>query len=157
VVELSDMPAIAINKKAKFDYEMMETLSAGLVLSGPEVKSAKAGQVSLKGAFVVLKQRPGRLPEAYLLNATITPYKFAIPGSLDSTRSRKLLLTKKELGQLVGKTAQEGLTLVPLSLYTKNGLVKLDFAIARGKKKYDKREDIKKRDVKRQLQRLMKR
>lgn len=149
------MPVLAINKKARFDYELLEDFSAGLVLSGAEVKSAKAGQVSLKGAFVVLKQ--AKIPEAWLLNAYINPYKFAGQFNEKPDRSRKLLLNKKELLRLESKIQDKGLTLVPTKIYTNNGLVKVDFSLARGKKKHDKRDDIKKKDVERDLRRLVKR
>jgi SsrA-binding protein len=122
------------------------------------VKSIKTGHVSLKGSFVVSKQaKVNRSPELYLINAHIPLYKFAgnVPGH-DPYRSRKLLLKKKELEYLVGKKQEQGLTLVPLKLYTNRSLVKLEFALAKGKKKHDKREAIKKRDVERQIRTLTK-
>jgi len=151
----ADMSTLAVNKKAHFDYELLETFEAGLVLTGAEVKSVKAGHVSLKGAYVV-KKLAEKLPEFYLINATITAYKYAPNPDYDPNRSRKLLLKKSEINRLVGKTQEKGLTLVPTKIYTKGSFVKLDFAIAKGKKQYDKRESIKKRDVDRQVKRLMK-
>ena len=145
------MPALAVNKRAQFDYELSETFSAGLVLSGPEVKAAKAGQVSLKGSFVVLPTDSVGHSAPYLLNATIQPYKFAQQTNYDPTRSRALLLTKREVTRLIGLSQTKGLTLVPTRLYIKNNLIKLDFAVGRGRKKYDKREVIKKREIDRQL------
>ena len=148
------MPILAINKKARYDYEILETFSAGLVLIGPEVKSAKLGQVSLKGAYVVPKRTKSSLPSFELLGATISPYKYARNDEYKTDRSRALLLTKKELKYLLGKSEEKGLTLVPLKIYTKNALVKLDFALARGKKKHDKREAIKNRDIDRRMRSL---
>lgn len=150
---------LAVNKRAHFDYEILNSYEAGIVLSGQEVKSVKTGHVSLKGAFVVLKRRPGKeLPEAHLINAYIPPYKHAGPlPSYDPSRPRKLLLRKNEIRYLVGKKQEEGLTLVPLKIYTKHSLIKLEFGIGKGKKKADKRETIKKREVERKLRTLTKR
>ena len=145
------MTVLALNKRARYDYEVLETFSAGIVLSGPEVKSAKAGQVSLKGSYVVFRLS-GRRPEAYLLNTYITPYRYAVKQeSYLPDGPRKLLLRKREIDYLVGKKDEKGLTLVPLKLYTERSLVKLEFAVARGKKRFDKRETEKRRDVKRRL------
>lgn len=154
------MPTLAVNKKANFDYKILETYEAGLKLLGHEVKSVKTGHVNLKGSFVVLKQpkKINRLPEAYLINAHIPLYKFA--GSVskhDPYRSRKLLLKKREIMRLLGKKKEQGLTLVPLKLYTKRSLIKLEFGLGQGKKKFDKREDIKKKDIERQMRTLTKR
>jgi SsrA-binding protein len=146
------MPIYAINKRAKFDYELGDHYEAGMVLHGHEVKSVKTGHVSLKGAFVTFKKA-----EAYLTNAFIPPYKFA--GEItnyDPVRPRKLLLKKKELSYLLGKRQAEGLTLVPLTIKSKHGLIKLEFAIGKGRKKYDKREVIKKRDIDRRIRTLTK-
>ncbi len=147
------MPSLAQNKKARFDYEILETYEAGIVLSGQETKSAKAGQVSLNGAYVVVDNRRN----LNLLNATISAYKMA--GSLPNynpTRSRRLLLHKKEIEYLAGKIQQQGLTLIPLSLYTQHNKIKVEIGIAKGKKKYDKRETIRKREDDRQIRRLLK-
>ncbi len=146
------MTVLALNKRARYDYEVLETFSAGLVLSGQEVKSAKAGQVSLKGSFVVFRPTAGR-SEPYLLNAFISPYRYA--GKLEGyqpDQARKLLLRQREIKYLLGKKEEKGLTLVPLKLYTERSLVKLEFAIARGKKTFDKRQSLKERDLKRRLQ-----
>ena len=152
------MPILATNKKALFDYEILEKFEAGLVLTGQEVKSAKQGQINLKGSFVTLRARPNAvLPEAYLTNAYIARYKPAGPlPDYHPERTRKLLLNKKELKYLVGKKQIKGLTTVPLKAYTKHNLVKLEFALVRGRKKHDKRDVIKKRDVNRQIQRTLK-
>lgn len=145
------MKALAINKKANYDYKISDKFEAGLVLTGQEVKSAKQGNISLKGSYVILKNN-----EAWLLNAHVTPYKSAGPlPDYDPTRSRKLLLKKSELKSLIGKSREKGLTLIPIRVYNKKGLVKLEFAIGRGKKKYDRREEIKKKEVDRKIQRAI--
>lgn len=144
------MPSLATNKKAGFDYELQEQFEAGLVLLGWEVKSAKAGHVQLKGSFLHIQNG-----ELWLKNAFISPYKPAGNKEVKSDRDRKVLVHKRELKRLMGKKLTEGLTLVPLRIYTKGNLVKLVFAVAKGKKKYEKREAIKKRDVDRQMKEHM--
>lgn len=144
------MPSLATNKKAGFDFELQEQFEAGLVLLGWEVKSAKAGHVQLKGAFLHIHNG-----ELWLKNAFISPYKPAGNQEVQSDRDRKVLVHKRELKRLMGKKQTEGLTLVPLRIYTKGNLVKLVFAVAKGKKKYEKREAIKKRDVDRQMKEHM--
>jgi len=151
------MPLLAQNKKANFDYQILETYEAGLVLFGHEVKAVRAGQVSLKGSFISVRTKSGHT-ELYLLGCQISPYKSAGPlPDYNQTRERKLLLKKSEISHLLGKKQAEGLTLIPLKLYTNHSFLKLEFAVAKGKKKYDKRETIKKRDVERQLRSLTKR
>ncbi len=151
------MPTLAVNKRANYDYHILEKYTAGLVLLGHEVKSVKTGHLSLKGAYVTLKQTSRPLPELYLTNAHIPLYKKASAvKNYDPYRPRKLLLRKSEIKRLIGKKQEQGLTLVPLKVYTKRGLVKLEFGLGRGKKKYDKREAIKQRQTKRKLQRLIK-
>ena len=139
----------ASNPKAGFDYEILETIEAGIILEGHEVKSIKTGKASIKGSYVkILDGIP------YLIGAIIAPYQPAnTPASYDPQRSRKLLLSKKEVSDLIGTSQASGTTLVPLKLYDKKGLIKLLVGIARGKKKYDKREIIKKKDVSRAKQR----
>ncbi|WKZ24780.1 MAG: SsrA-binding protein SmpB [Patescibacteria group bacterium] len=144
------MSVLALNKRARYDYEIIETFKAGLVLSGPEVKAAKAGQASLKGSFVVLRQVKGGV-EPYLLNSHIAAYRYAPKEGYETDRARKLLLKSREIAYLLGKQKEKGLTLVPLKLYTERSLIKVDFAVAQGKKKADKREDLKKRDLNRRL------
>lgn len=144
------MPSLATNKKAGFDFELQEQFEAGLALLGWEVKSAKAGHVQLKGAFLHIHNG-----ELWLKNAFISPYKPAGNQEVQSDRDRKVLVHKRELKRLMGKKQTEGLTLVPLRIYTKGNLVKLVFAVAKGKKKYEKREAIKKRDVDRQMKEHM--
>lgn len=146
------MPAYATNEKARFDYEILETLEAGIVLTGQEVKSVKRGSASIKGAYVKILNN-----EAWLLGATVPPYQVGnIPADYDPQRSRKLLLKKSELKYLTGKSQERGLTLVPIKLYNKNGLIKLEIGIGRGKKKGDKREKITKREVQRNIERALK-
>jgi len=144
-----------INKQAKYNYNILEKFEAGLVLTGPEVKSAKAGQMNLKGAYVTIKQNQN--PEAYLTNAHISKYKPAGPQpDYDPKRPRKLLLHRKEINKLIGFLQQKGLTLVPLSVYTKHNRVKLEFGVGRGKKKFEKKRQIKDRETKRRIDRAMK-
>ena len=139
----------ANNPKAGFDYEILETIEAGIVLLGHEVKSIKTGKVSIKGSYVRILNE-----EAFLIGAVISPYQAVnTPKSYDPQRSRKLLLSRSEISKLIGTSQSSGLTLVPLKLYDKKGLIKLLVGIARGKKKYDKRETIKKKDVARLKQR----
>ena len=146
------MPTLAVNKKAKFDYEILEKFEGGLVLTGPEVKSVKAGRVQMKGAFLDISKE-----ELWLKNVYIAKYGPAgKQEDYEADRNRKVLVHRKQLSRLVGKKQAEGLTIVPISIYTKGNLIKLEFAVARGKKKYEKREAIKKRDVKRQMQERMK-
>lgn len=146
------MPILATNKRAHFDYELQDKYEAGLVLTGAEVKSVKTGHISLKGSFVTIHES-----ELYLTNATIAHYPFAnFKIAYDPTRSRKLLVKKSEIKSLIGKLHVKGLTLVPLRVYTKRRLIKLEFAVARGKKAYDKRSDIAKNEAKRNIDRALK-
>ncbi len=148
---------LAVNKRASFDYEILEKFEAGLVLTGSEVKSIKTGHISLKGSYVTFKKTTKDLLELYLINTHIPLYKYARLENYDPERPRKLLLKKREIKYLVGKRQEKGLTLVPIKLYTKHSLIKLEFALARGKKKVDKREAIKKREIERKLRTLIKR
>jgi len=141
-----------VNKRAFFEYEVLETYEAGIELFGFEVKAIKTGRVNLAGAFVVIKDN-----EAWLLNASIPPYQAKnIPFAYDTERSRKLLLHKNEIRELIGKAAQKGLTLVPLRVYTKGTKIKLEFGVARHKKQHDKRETIREREDARKIERAMK-
>ena len=146
------MKILAENRKAKFDYEILEKFEAGLVLLGQEVKAIKTGRMSLRGSYVIFKRE-----ELYLIGANIPPYqpKNALPD-YDPERSRKLLLNKSEIKHLIGKTKEKGLTLIPLKVYTKYAKIKLEFGIGKGKKRADKRETIKKRDVDRIIERELK-
>lgn len=151
------MPQLATNKKANFDYEIQDKYEAGLVLLGHEVKAVRAGQISLKGSYISIRTKLGK-QELYLVNCQISPYKNS--GALlgyDQFRERKLLLKHGEISHLLGKKLAEGLTLIPLKIYTNHSFLKLEFAVAKGKKKYDKRETIKNRDVERRLRTLTKR
>ncbi len=146
------MPSYATNKKARFDYTVLETMEAGIVLSGPEVKAIRQGHINLKGAFVAVYG-----DRAELLNAYIGPYVYAPQKeAYDPTHSRKLLLHRREIAYLQGKKQEEGLTIVPLSVYTKGRHIKVEIAIAKGKKMYDKRESVKNREVKREMSRNLK-
>ncbi len=143
------MADYADNPKAGFDHEILETLEAGLVLKGFEAKAIKTGKASIKGAYV--KMMHG-VPE--LIGATVSPYQPGnTPLDYDPQRTRKLLLSKKQIDTLLGLSQSQGLTLIPLKLYGTRNRVKLLIGIARGKKKYDKRESIKKKDVARARQR----
>ena len=145
------MKVLSTNKKAFFDYEIIEGLEAGIVLLGTEVKSAKEGKINLKDAFVKIMNG-----EAYLLNCHISPYSHGNITNHDPTRTRKLLLHKKELNKLIGKSKEKGLTLVPLKMYLKGNKIKVEIALAKGKKIYDKRESIKKKDLSREIKRELK-
>lgn len=145
------MKVHTINKRARYDYEILERFEGGLVLAGFEVKSVKTGHISLKGSYVTIKNN-----EAFLLNANIPAYQpLNMPQSYDPTRSRKVLLHKRQISSLVGRIAEKGLTLVPIKVYSKHGLIKLEFGIGKGKKKFDKREDIKKKETKRKIQQAL--
>ena len=140
------------NRKAYFDYEILEKFEAGIELLGFEVKSVISGNAHMEGGRVLI-----RGGEAFLVGTTIPPYQPKnTPSNYEPDRTRKLLLHKKEVAYLAGKQNEHGLTLVPIKLYNKGHKIKLEFAVARGKKKYDKRETIKKRDAKRKIDRELK-
>lgn len=135
------------NRKARHLYQIDDTIEAGMVLLGPEVKSLREGRANLTDSYVVFKGG-----EAWLQNVHITPYKHAVHyQGLDPTRPRKLLLHKREIKRLTGKVQERGYTLIPLKIYFRNGKAKVELALARGKKQYDKREAVKKRDLEREL------
>jgi len=145
------MAVLAYNRRANFDYLISDKYEAGLVLTGAEVKSIKTGHISLNESFVTIKDY-----ELYLINANIPLYKHA--GNVknyDPVRSRKILLRKPEINHLIGKARTEGLTLVPIRVYTKKRLIKMEFGIGKGKKKFDKRETIKKREEDRRMKRRL--
>ncbi len=145
------MSDYAFNRQAGYDYEFLDKYEAGLVLSGQEVKSVRAGHISLQGAYVVIKN-----DEVWLLNANIPPYQpNNAPADYDPTRSRKLLLHKNEIRSLIGQAKQAGLTLVPIRVYNKLGKIKLEFVLARGKKTRDKRQIIGRREANRRIQRAV--
>ena len=144
--------AITVNRKAYHDYHIQETLEAGIVLKGSEIKSIRDGKVNLSDAYA----RPEG-GELWLYNSHIASYDAASYNTHEPTRPRKLLLHKKEINSLAGKVVQKGLTLVPLKLYIKHGVAKLELGVARGKKVYDKKEAIARRDADREMERAMKR
>lgn len=137
---------VATNRKAWHDYLILETFEAGLVLVGTEVKSLREGRANLKDSFARIKNA-----EAYLYNAHISPYGQAGPNNHDPTRTRKLLLHRQEINKLIGRVAEKGLTLIPLKLYFKRGKAKVELALARGKKLYDKREVLRARVHEREI------
>lgn len=146
------MKTYASNPKANFDYQILEKLETGLVLRGHEVKSIRNGKISIKGSFVKIVSG-----EAFLIGATLSPYQPGnVPENYDPQRSIKLLLKKKELKYLIGKSEEAGITLVSVKVYGSHGLIKLEIGVARGKKKYDKREIIKKRETERDIARRIK-
>lgn len=146
------MSALIENKKAYFNYEILEKLEAGLELRGFEVKSLRNKNGSILGARVII-----RGGEAYVVGMEIPPYQPAnTPKEYEPQRTRKLLLKKSEIKYLLGKAEEKGLAIVPLRVYAKGRVLKMDIAIARGKKKYDKRETIKKRESKRKIERELK-
>jgi SsrA-binding protein len=145
------MPTLGTNKKARFDYDILDTLEAGLVLSGPEVKSVRAGGAKIDGSFVTIHGR-----QATVLNMHIAPYRYARIESYIPDHTRTLLLNRSQIDYLRGKISEDGLTIVPLSLYTKGRRIKLEIGIAKGKKTHDKRRSIKEREGKRAIARGMK-
>ena len=142
---------IAVNRKAYHDYHIQETLEAGIVLKGSEIKSIRANRVNLSDAYA--KPENGEL---WLYNSHIASYNAASYNSHEPTRPRKLLLHRKEIDNLAGKVTQRGLTLVPLKLYIKHGVAKVELGVAKGKKIYDKREAVARRDVDREMDRALK-
>ncbi|MEI7542887.1 MAG: SsrA-binding protein SmpB [bacterium] len=142
---MKDNKLILKNRKATYDYEIIETLEAGIALLGTEVKSIRAGRIDIKDAFARVMKN-----ELYLMNAHISPYSHGNINNHDPLRDRKLLLNRNELNRLTGKTARTGLAIIPLSMYFKDGRVKVEIALAKGKKFYDRREDIKKKDIQRE-------
>ncbi|MCC7004572.1 SsrA-binding protein SmpB [Candidatus Nomurabacteria bacterium] len=146
------MTRYAENRKASFNYEILEKFEAGIELLGIEVKSLRKGNIALDGAYIILRGN-----EAYLINCNIPPYQpNNTEESYDPTRNRKLLLTKKELDDLRKSEGTKGLTIVPISVYNKGRKIKIEIATVKGKKKFDKRQSIKKRDVEREIGRTLK-
>ncbi len=136
------------NRRARFEYEILDSFEAGIVLVGSEVKSLRQGKANLQDSYAVVKNG-----EVWLLNMHISPYEQANQFNHDPVRTRKLLLNKSEIAKLSGKTNEKGLALVPLKLYFKKGNAKVELGIAKGKKLHDKRESIKERDVEREMRR----
>ena len=142
---------ISKNKKAYFNYEIVETYEAGIVLQGSEVKAIREGRVNIKDSYVIISQG-----EAFLLNTHINPYKFSTYDRPDPTRKRKLLLHRREIDKLAGKIQTKGFSLIPLKIYFKNGKIKVEIGLGKGKKRYDKRSVIKDRDIRREMEREIK-
>lgn len=146
------MTNYAENRKVYFNYEILEKYEAGIELLGVEVKSVRGGKMSLEGAFVIM-----RGAECFLINASIPPYQpNNSPKDYDPLRNKKLLLTKKEISELAGSEKNKSLTIVPISVYNKGRKIKVSIALAKGKKKFDKRETIKKRETDREVRRTLK-
>ncbi|WP_226580388.1 SsrA-binding protein SmpB [Halobacillus litoralis] len=142
---------LAQNKKARHDFSIEETFEAGIVLQGTEIKSIRNGRLNLKDSFARINKG-----EAYLHNMHISPYEQGNIYNHDPTRARKLLLHRKEINQLIGQTQQKGYSIIPLKVYIKNGVAKVLIGLGRGKKKYDKREDLKRKQQKREIDRAIK-
>ena len=147
---MSGIKIIAKNKRATFDYHILETFEAGLVLTGTEIKSIRANQVSLRRSYV--QQRNGEL---WLVEAHIAPYVHGNIQNHDPVRPRKLLLHSREIGKIIDQIQQKSLTIVPTKLYLKNGRAKVEIALAQGKKKHDKRQDLAKKDDQRRVERAL--
>ena len=146
----SGKKSLARNKKALHEYHVVETWEAGIVLTGPEVKSIRAGKASLAESFARVDRG-----EVWLYDMHVSPYDPASLWNTDPVRPRKLLLHAREIRKLIGATKEKGLTLVPLELYTDHGLIKVSLALVRGKKLHDKREDLKRKDAEREIRRAM--
>ena len=140
-----------LNRKARYDYEIFDTLEAGIVLSGTEIKSIRKGSCNLKDSYIIIKNN-----EAFILNMHISNYKEGSIFNEDETRTRKLLLHKNEILKLKDKISIKGFTIVPLKLYFKDGLAKLEIGVAKGKHTFDKKESIKERDIKRETDKALK-
>jgi SsrA-binding protein len=140
---------VAQNKKANHDYFIEETYEAGIVLQGTEIKSIRGGRINLRDSFARIHRG-----EIYLYNAHISPYEQGNRFNHEPLRTRKLLLHKKQIAKLIGETKEAGVTLVPLKVYLKNGFAKVLIGLGKGKKNYDKREDLKKKEAKRDIERV---
>ena len=146
----SERRAIATNRRARFEYEILDTWEAGIALLGPEVKGLRTGKANLSDAYATVRRG-----EAYLVNAHISPYDKAGRDNPDPRRERKLLLHRREIAKLQGAVAEKGLTLVPLKLYFKDGRAKILLGVAEGRRKADKRQDIERREAQRDIDRAM--
>lgn len=143
---------VASNRKARHDYNIIESFEAGIALTGSEVKSLRQGRASLQGSFAIVRDG-----ELFLVGMHIPPYAQAGPDQHEPTRTRKLLVHKDEIRHLLGKTTERGLTLIPLQCYFRHGLAKIELGLARGKKLYDRREDLKRKDAQMDVDRAMRR
>ena len=148
---VKEIKVVATNRKAYHDYLIEETHEAGIVLTGTEIKSVRAGSVNLKDSYAVVKDK-----EAWLLNVHISPYDPASRQNVDPDRTRKLLLHRGEINRLMGRVQEKGLTIIPLRMYLKLNRAKVELALVRGKRQFDKREAIAKRDTDREIQRALK-
>lgn len=151
VMPKSEGNLIAQNRKARYEYTIIDTVEAGIVLKGTEIKSIRGGRINLKDGYAGIRNN-----EIWLYNVHIAPFKEGNQFNHDPLRTRKLLLKRKQIDQLVGEVKQGGVTLVPLKVYLKNGFAKVLIGLAKGKKQYDKRETIKRRDQERQVRRAVK-
>ena len=149
--EKESIKIVSQNKKARHDYEIINTYDAGIVLKGTEVKSIRAGKINISDSYAKIKNG-----EVWLINAHISEYEKGNYNNHDPLRDRKLLLNKREIRKLISYTQEKGMTLVPLKVYFKKGKAKIELAVAKGKKLYDKREDIAKKDLQREYQRKIK-
>ncbi|HEX7097978.1 MAG TPA: SsrA-binding protein SmpB [Acidimicrobiia bacterium] len=149
---MADIKVVATNRRARHDYEIIDEFEAGLVLTGSEVKSLRAGKANLKDSFAYIRDG-----EVWLVGAYIAPYSFARLGGHDPERSRKLLLHRREIDRIAGSLAEKGLTLVPMRLYFKDGKAKVQIGLGRGKRTIDKRADLKKREHEREMERARRR
>ena len=149
-VDDSKVLVIAQNKKARHDYEIVQTEEAGIVLKGSEVKSIRAGGVNIKESYVTIRNR-----EAFLIGANISPFSQSQVDAHDPLAERKLLLNRKEIDRFLGLTAQKGLSIIPLRIYFREGKCKIEIALGKGKKLYDKRESLKEKQVERKIRRAM--
>jgi SsrA-binding protein len=138
---------VATNRRARHEYEILETLEAGLVLRGTEVKSLRDGQVNFKDSYATVRNG-----EAWLRGCHISPYSHGTDANHEPERDRKLLLHKREITRIVGKTAEKGLTVVPLKIYFKHGRIKIEIGLARGKKLHDKRATLRERETRREME-----
>lgn len=152
VKEREPLQVVATNRKARHDYHVLETLEAGIVLAGTEIKSVRGGKISLQDGFARVEKGEGWLENVY-----IAPYQHGGRYNVEAKRRRKLLLHRDELNRLVGKVQEKGLTLVPLRVYIKGNRAKVELALARGKHAYDKREAIAERDARREMERATRR
>ena len=140
------------NRKANFDYEIIETFEVGIVLTGTEIKSIRLGKANLKDSYATIEKNG----EVYVYSMNISPYEHGNIFNKDPLRPKKLLLNKREIHKLIGMTTQKGFALVPTKIYFKGNFVKLELGVGRGKKLYDKREDLKKKEAQRKIERYMK-
>lgn len=141
---------VAVNKKANHDFAIEETIEAGIVLQGTEIKAIRTSKVQLRDAFIRIRNN-----EAWITNMHISPYEHGNQFNHDPVRSRKLLLHKKQISKLIGQTKEQGSAIVPIKMYLKDGFAKVLIGVGKGKKDYDKRQDLKKKDAKREIDRAL--